>query len=139
MPDDEWFNSGSSGDSWDVPPYDNAPQARRRFTQFLLAVDVANLIMAFANTHGPVRFFLGLFFGVFVPGWSIIGYLKLKNAALEIGFSIATSLALIMVCAQIMITLHQWHLVAFEEILCVACLLPLLLQSTRVWMNRLEA
>jgi uncharacterized membrane protein len=112
---------------------------RRRFTQFLVDVDVAVLVMAFSNTLGPVRFFLGLILGVFVPGWSIIGYLKLKNAGLEISLSIATSLALVMVCAQIMITSHLWHLVAFEEILSIACLIPLLHQSTRAWMNRLES
>lgn len=138
VPDDDWFISGSTGDRWNVRQYENAPQVRRRFTQFLVAVDLANLIMAFANTHGPVRFFLGLLFGVLVPGWSIIGYLKLKNAALEIGLSVATSLALIMVCAQVMITLDLWHLVSFEEILSIACLVPLLRQSTQAWMNRLE-
>jgi hypothetical protein len=137
VPDDDWFISGSTGDRWNVGQHENAPQVRRRFTQFLVAVDVANLVMAFANTHGPVRFFLGLLFGVLVPGWSIIGFLKLKNAALEISLSIATSLALIMVCAQIMITLKLWHLVSFQEILSIACLVPLLRQSTRAWMNRL--
>jgi hypothetical protein len=136
--DDEWFISGSTGDSWRVGQLDNAPLIRRRFTQFLVCVDIANLIMAFANTHGPEKFFLGLLFGVFVPGWSIIGYLRLKNAALEIGLSVATSLALIMVSAQIMITLNLWHLVAFEELLAIVCLLPLLPQSTVVWMKRLE-
>jgi len=138
VPDDGWFISGSTGDRWNVDQYEIAPQVRRRFTQFLVAVDIANLVMAFANTHGPIRFFLGLLFGVLVPGWSFVGFLKLKNAALEIGLSVATSLALIMVCAQIMITLDLWHLVAFEEILSIACLIPLLRQSTQAWMNRQE-
>jgi hypothetical protein len=137
--DDDWFISGSTGDRWNASQYQSAPQVRRKFTQFLVAVDIANLIMAFANTQGPARFFLGLLFGVLVPGWSIIGFLKLKNGALEIGLSVATSLSFIMISAQIMITLSLWHLVAYEEILCIACLLPLLLQSTVVWMKRLEA
>jgi hypothetical protein len=136
--DDDWFISGSTGDRWNVGAHESAPRVRRMFTQVLVAVDIANLVMAFANTHGPVRFFLGLLFGVLVPGWSIIGYLKLNNAALEIGLSVATSLATIMTCAQIMITLDLWHLVAFEEILCIACLIPLLHQSTQAWVDRLE-
>lgn len=136
---DEWFISGSTGDQWNVGQNENAPQLRRRFTQFLVAVDVVILVMAFANTLGPVRFFLGLILGVLIPGWSIIGYLKLKNAALEFSLSVATSLALVMVCAQIMITSHLWHLVAFEEILSIACLIPLVHQSTRAWMIRLAS
>jgi hypothetical protein len=137
--DDDWYISGATGDSWNLRQYENAPAIRRRFTQFLVAVDLANLIMAFANTHGPVRFFLGLLFGVVVPGWSIIGYLKLKNAALEIGLSVATSLAFIMVSAQVMITLNLWRLESYEEILAIVCLIPLLRQSTQAWMNRLES
>jgi uncharacterized membrane protein len=70
---DEWFISGSTGDQWNVGQNENAPQLRRRFTQFLVAVDVVILVMAFANTLGPVRFFLGLILGVLIPGWSIIG------------------------------------------------------------------
>ncbi len=133
---DEWYISGSTGDDWEAHPFTYGPQLRRAITRLCVALALVNLVFALLDVHGPLRFVLGLCFGVFVPGWSFVGLLRLRNAGLEIGLSVATSLALIMVCAQVMITLSQWHLVAFEEVLCVATLIPLSVQSTRSWMNR---
>ena len=95
----------------------------------LLAVDVTTLAMTIGGFHGPVRFVIGLVFGVAVPGWSIIGLLNLGNGALEVGLMVSTSLALLMLVAQVLMTLHAWHLVAAQEVICLACLPSLLWQS----------
>lgn len=75
-----------------------------------------------ANVHDPVRYVIGLLFGLLVPGWCVIGLLKLKNPALEFGLTVATSLSLIMVFAQIMASFSFWHPTGFEVVLSVACL-----------------
>jgi len=95
----------------------------------LVIVDVATFVMAVANVDGPVRFVLGLIFGIAVPGWSIIGLINFKNAALEVGLTFATSLSLIMIFAQIMMTVSLWHPVSLEEILCLICLPSLVWQA----------
>jgi hypothetical protein len=62
---------------------------------------------------------------LFIPGWSIIGLLRLKDPALEIGLTVAVSLALYTVAAQILMALNAWHLVGLEEAVGVLCV-PLL-------------
>ena len=57
---DEWYISGSTGDRWNLSQSEVAPHVRRWFMRFLVFVDLANLAMALANVHGPIRFFLGL-------------------------------------------------------------------------------
>jgi uncharacterized membrane protein len=95
--------------------------ARTIISMSLLLLDLVTLAMTMGNIHGPSRFVLGLLLGVVTPGWSVVGLLKLRNAALEVGLSIAGSLAIIMVAGQMMLTLNLWHPVAFEELTCVIC------------------
>jgi hypothetical protein len=106
-----------------------APDFRAIISLALVFVDVVTFVMAVASIHGPGRFFFGLVFGIVIPGWSIIGLIRLKNAALEVGLTLATSLSLIMIIAQIMITVKLWHPVALLECVCVVCLPSLLWQS----------
>ena len=102
---------------------------RALVSRFLILVDVAVFILTVGSFHGPVRLVLGLIFGLFVPGWCIVGLLKLDNAPLEIGLTVAVSLSLLMVIAQILITINQWHLGALEIAMCIVCLPFLILQS----------
>lgn len=95
----------------------------------LLAADVAVFIMAVGDFHGPVRLALGLVLGAVITGWSVIGLLNLGDMALEIGLTVAVSLALLMVIAQIMLTLDAWHPVALQEAICVICGPSLIWQS----------
>jgi uncharacterized membrane protein len=95
----------------------------------LLGVDLTVLDMTVGNVHGSVRLVLGLVLGCFVPGWSIVGLLKIGNAWLEICLTVAVSLALLMVVAQILMTMHAWHLVLLQEVTCEACLPSLIWQS----------
>ena len=106
-----------------------AKRTRAYISQFLIVIDIVVLIMAVAGVHGPVRLLLGLIFGVIVPGWSIVGLLRLDNAALEFGLTVAVSLSLLMIAAQVMMAVDLWHLVAFEEVTCAGCLPFLWIQS----------
>lgn len=103
--------------------------SRATISMVLVFVDVVTLLLTIEGVHGPLRFLFGLALGVIVPGWSVVGLLKLKNAALEVGLTMATSLALIMIAAQIMMTMSLWHPVAFEELSCLVCLPSLLWQA----------
>jgi hypothetical protein len=94
-------------------------------SRVLTLVDLANLAMTVFGTHGPVRFTLGLILGLFIPGWSVVGFLNLRNAALEFALSMASSLAIILIAAQSMTLINFWHLGAFEDFVCCACLIPL--------------
>ncbi len=102
-----------------------ARRVRAQISLALLVVDLMNLGLTLASVHGPIRFALGLVLGLFIPGWTIVGRLRLSNVPLEIGLTIAVSLALLMIGAQILITTHLWHLGGFEDAVCLACL-PLL-------------
>ena len=106
-----------------------AKSTRAYISQFLIVIDIVVFIMAVAGVHGPVRLLLGLIFGVIVPGWSIVGLLRLDSAALEFGLSVAVSLSLLMIAAQVMMAVNLWHLVAFEEVTCAGCLPFLWIQS----------
>jgi hypothetical protein len=112
--------------------------ARRRISVILAIVDVATLLLAATNVDGPVRFFLGLVLGIFIPGWSVVGLIKLKNAALEVGITMAVSLSLLMLCAQVLITARLWHLALFEDFTCVVCL-PSLMWQSGVRLRRVDA
>jgi hypothetical protein len=112
-----------------------ASQRRVAVSRILVVVDLVTLVMTIANTHGSLRFFFGLALGVVIPGWSIVGLIKLRSAAIEIGLTLATSLSLIMIAAQLMMTWNLWHPILLEELTCVVCLPSLLLQS-RAPMNR---
>jgi hypothetical protein len=91
-----------------------------------LVVNALALFSAVADAHGAARLVLGLAMIVVVPGWSIVGLLRLKDPALEVGLSVAVSLALYTVAAQILMALNAWHLVGLQEAVGVLCV-PLLM------------
>jgi hypothetical protein len=51
--------------------------------------------------------------------------------ALEVSLAVAMSFVLLMLSAQVLMTVHQWHLWGFEEVVCVLCLPSLVWQSRR--------
>lgn len=99
----------------------------------LMVVTLVTLALTLANNHGSLRFSFGVVLGLFVPGWTIVGFLHLDNAALEFSLSVGASLALLMVAAQVLITLNAWHLGGLESFTCVVCAPILFWQSRRVW------
>lgn len=105
--------------------------ARELVAICLIAVDVLALAASFANLHDVVRYLLGLTLGLVVPGWSVVGLMRLSNPALEWSLTMATSLSLIMLAAQLMMTMNLWHPVALEELTCLVCLPLLTFQVAR--------
>jgi uncharacterized membrane protein len=95
-----------------------------------LALDVATLGVIAGQLHGPVRQLVGLAFCLIVPGWAIVGPLRLHDAALELGLTIAASLASLVVVAQLAITFGAWGLTAIDVTVAVACLPSLAWQMT---------
>ncbi|MHB1905298.1 MAG: hypothetical protein ACYCRG_00110 [Acidimicrobiales bacterium] len=94
----------------------------------LTAVSLAVVALGLAQVHGPVRFVVGLTFGLLVPGWAVVGWLRLAQPALELGLTLAASLTILMLSAQILITVHLWHLMGFGEVLGLVCVSSLSLQ-----------
>lgn len=92
-------------------------------------VTVLNILFAAIDWTGPVRYLFGLALGVAIPGWAIVGRFHLHDAALEIGLSIASSVALLIISAQVLITIHFWHLTAYDIVLSLAVLPSLLVQA----------
>jgi uncharacterized membrane protein len=105
------------------------PSSRVIVSTALLLADLLIFAMTVGNMHGPIRFILGLILGVAIPGWSIVGLLGLHNAALELGLTLAVSMSLLIVVAQLLITFHLWHPIALEEATCLVCLPSLIWQS----------
>jgi hypothetical protein len=103
--------------------------ARVAVSRLFVFISVMNILFAAIDWTGPIRYLFGLALGVAMPGWAIIGRFKLHNAALEVGLSIATSIALLIVSAQALITIHFWHLTAYDIVLSIAVLPSLLVQS----------
>lgn len=104
-------------------------ESRVLVSQAALVIDCLVFLLTVGDVHGPIRFVAGLILGLFIPGWSVVGRLKLRHAALELGLAIAVSVAVLMVVAQLLITWHQWHPVALEELTCLVCLPSLISQS----------
>ena len=104
---------------------------RPAISTLLVVIDLITLCITLVNLHGPVRFVFGVATGLFVPGWSVVGLLKLKNAALEFSLTVGTSLSLLIVAAQILIMIHTWNLPALEVVTCLLCL-PSLVRQSRV-------
>ncbi|NNN00651.1 MAG: hypothetical protein HKL86_02315 [Acidimicrobiaceae bacterium] len=128
-----------SGELLEVAPRSDRPerptnQLRSRLSFALMGLDVVLLVFSSLGVTGPLRLLLGLSFGLIVPGWSFVGFLELDSASLEFALSVASSLAILMVIAQIAITLHVWHLLAIQVIVELACL-PLLAWRSRVFVR----
>lgn len=96
-------------------------------------ITLANIVLAALDVTGSVRFVLGLVLGVAIPGWSIVGLIHFRDTALEVALTMAASFAVVMVGAQILITIHFWHLEAFEIFLCLVCLPSLMYQAKWTW------
>lgn len=104
------------------------------FSKSLVAVDIVVLVMAIGNVNGAARFVFGLLFALIVPGWSIIGLIRLRDGGLEVGLTLATSLAALMISAQLLMSIGLWHLVGFEVLTCLLCL-PSLIRQSFSWHN----
>ncbi|HEV3212694.1 MAG TPA: hypothetical protein VGZ03_04785 [Acidimicrobiales bacterium] len=104
-------------------------RARANLSAVLVCFDLLVAAMVAANLHGPARVVGGLAFCVVVPGWAIVGPLRLRDPALEAGLTIASSLCALMVVAQLASTLGGWHLTFLQLFVCGLCLPSLVWQT----------
>jgi hypothetical protein len=88
-------------------------------TATVLAVDILALYTAVTNVQGTMRVILGLAMVLVVPGWSVIGLVRLADPALEVALTVAVSLASYIIAAQILLTFNAWNLSALQKISCV--------------------
>ncbi len=93
------------------------------------ALDLVTLVLIAAQVHGPLRQLVGLAFCLIVPGWAIIGPLRLHDAALEAGLAVAASLAALLIVAQLAVSFGAWELTGVDVVVCVACLPSLAWQT----------
>jgi hypothetical protein len=122
----------SSPEEYEFEPRRSGPDgefARVVVSRIFVFVTVLNIFNAVIGWTSPVRYLCGLALGIAIPSWAIIGRLKLDDVALEAGLSLATSVAILIVSAQVLITIHFWHLTAFDVLLSFAVLPSLLHQS----------
>ena len=91
-------------------------QWRWRISLSLLGTDLVACVLVLFHTSGPVRLLAGVVQGLLVPGWSVVGRLKISNVAMEIGLVLATSVSLLMIVAQILMSVNWWHLWATQII-----------------------
>jgi len=99
------------------------------FSRAVLVIDLLLLTMVISDFRGPVRLLIGLAFGLFVPGWSLVGLLRLSSPVLEFAVTVAVSLSLLVVVAQIALTIHSWNLKDLQVFLSLVCIPPLAFQS----------
>ena len=83
--------------------------ARELTTATLLLVDVISLVMVAAGHVGPARVAVALTAILSVPGWAVVAHLDLRWPAAEVALTLATSLAVLLVVGQLMISLRAWH------------------------------
>jgi hypothetical protein len=104
-------------------------QVRANLSLLLVYVDLFMVAMVAAHVHGPARVLGGLTFCIVVPGWSMVGLLRLNRAPLELGLTVAAGLAALTVLGQLATTVGGWHLPFLQLLICGLCLPPLLWQA----------
>jgi len=78
-------------------------------TALVLAIDVVALCFTHFGVHGALRMWVGLAFVLAVPGWALVGYLRLRWPAAELSLTVALSLAVTLLASEVMLWSHQWH------------------------------
>lgn len=104
-------------------------RVRANLSAVLVVADLLVAAMVAANVHGPVRVLGGLAFCLVVPGWAIVGPLRLNRAPLELALTMASGLCALMVVAQLAATFGAWRLTFLQLFVCGLCVPSLLWQS----------
>lgn len=114
----------------------NSDQRYERIARIALGIDLAFVVVLAFDWHGPLRLALGLLFALLIPGWSVVGPFRLQRPSLELSLSVAASLSILMVSAQVLLAVHWWHLWAFDLFAALLCIPVLVWQSGAVAPNR---
>jgi uncharacterized membrane protein len=104
-------------------------RTRANLSALLVCADLAMAAMIAHHVHGTARALGGLAFCVVVPGWAIVGPLRLNRAPLELGLVVASGLCALTVVAQLAITFGEWRFTFLQLLVCGLCLPTLLWQS----------
>ena len=104
---------------------------RQRVSLVLAVIDAAVLVLTLTDSHGPVRYVLGLVFGFVVPGWCVVGWMALREPFVEASLTLGVSISSVMILAQVLLSIHWWHLALCEDLLALVCLPILILQVRR--------
>jgi uncharacterized membrane protein len=104
---------------------------RRILAAGCAVLDLVLLALIAGGVVGHLRSLVGLCFCLFVPGWSIVGLVRVRDSVLELCLAMALGLASLVVLAQFVITVNAWHLVGIDIAVCVACLVSLIVQVVR--------
>ena len=78
-------------------------------TVALLLVDAIVGVLVAAGIGGSARVAIGLTACLTVPGWAVVAHLNLRWPAAEAALTLAASLAILLVIAQLMISVRAWH------------------------------
>jgi hypothetical protein len=74
-----------------------------------LAVTALLSALVVSGAHGPVRAVLAVAFYLAVPGWAVVGWLRLDDEALRWSLAIGTSVAIGILSAQATLLAHLWN------------------------------
>jgi uncharacterized membrane protein len=125
---------GSRPHAFERPRARHAARARRAratFSMLLVVADVAMAGLVLLAVRGDLRMVAGLAFCLVVPGWAIVGLLRLDNPPLEAGLTMAAGLSALVIVAQLAISLGAWHVEALQVLVCALCLPSLCYQALR--------
>lgn len=75
-------------------------------------LDLVVLACVLGHVVGHAREVLGLAACLVVPGYAIVGLLRLRDPVLELSLTLAVGLASLVLVAQLALTAHVWHLFA---------------------------
>lgn len=82
---------------------------RRRISLTLSVLSSLEVILLLANRASPIFMFVGLITVSIVPGWLMVGSLTRMSASLRIALTVTLSWAVMLLAAQICITVHLWY------------------------------
>jgi uncharacterized membrane protein len=104
---------------WKRPTHSKQAHATERAiaTVVVLVIDAVAVVLTMAGAHGPLRLLFGLAFVLVVPGWAVIGFLRLNWPAAEVSLTIGLSLAITLLGSEVMLWTHTWHPVTYQLIL----------------------
>jgi hypothetical protein len=99
----------------------------RRITAVgLMVLTAATAVLTAVDVHTPLRLSVTIAFAALAPGWAAVAYLGINSSSLAWITSIAVSISLAILIAQIMVSANWWHPVGALLVLCGLTLIALL-------------
>jgi uncharacterized membrane protein len=100
--------------------------SRRITAAGLMVLTAATAVLTTVDVHTPLRLTLMVAFATLAPGWAAVAYLGITPSSLAWITSIAVSISLAILIAQIMVSANWWHPVGALLTLCGLTLIALL-------------